>query len=233
MNWQDKLKKLVNENVGSEIFATKQTQQPCVTKNSTNASKTTEPKKKQLIVSYKFLGLGDLKGLFSGKDPDDFSELYRIKDGEGIVRYKSEDVDHITSRDIIKVFDASKHKIGYVKEHLIPIGMPFFEKDVKKCSVYYKDEKIATLKKSICLGELEFEALEGPVDIKNLSSKRFSIYYKGQKIATQNYFPLSFKKGCIDKYVVEFNKEVPNEIEDIALLVSLAIDIISFGEIVS
>ena len=62
--------------------------------------------------------------------------VIKIVDGNGTLKYKSNAENTITDREILDLFDANGNKIGYVKEHLISTGVPLFEKEVKKCTVF-------------------------------------------------------------------------------------------------
>ena len=80
---------------------------------------------------------------------NDYLGRYQIVDGNGTLKI------NLTLRTLsptvnLDLFDANGNKIGYVKEHLISTGVPLFEKEVKKCTVFLGKEKIALLKK-ICV----------------------------------------------------------------------------------
>lgn len=195
-----------------------------------NGQKTSEEhikqiKKNYLVIKAKSHSLGSMVGILAGKTPDlsDCYGRYKILDSTGAVKYKSEAEDTLTNRDILDLYDASGQKIGYVKEHLIPVGIPLLEKDVKKCSVYLGKDKIAELKKYVCFGDLSFEATEGNVTIGHQEGKRFKITYNGKLIATLHDVPLNLKDGYVDKFVMEYDD--PSD-EVVALLLTAAIDII-------
>lgn len=183
-------------------------------------------KKNFLVIKSKSYSIGTMVGLFTGKTPDmnDYLGRYQIVDGNGTLKYKSNAENTITDREILDLFDANGNKIGYVKKHLISTGVPLFEKEVKKCTVFLGKEKIALLKKYVSFGNLEFEVLEGSVKITHQEGKSFKIQYKGKQVATLHDCPLNLKDGYADKFVMEYDN---SEDEVIAILLATAIDLIN------
>lgn len=179
-----------------------------------------------LIVKARSYSLGTVMEIMTGKDPDISSSpvRYQMLDSTGETKYTIKAENTATNRDVLALLDARKHKLGYVKEHLIPMGVPLFEKEVKKCSVYIGEEKIAELKKFVSFGDLYFEDFEGNVEIKHNKGEDFRIYYGKKLIASLHDVPMTFKEGFEDKYVIEYD-DVADEI--VAVLLVVALDIIN------
>lgn len=182
--------------------------------------------KNYLVIKSKSYSIGTVVGFFIGKTPNmnDHFGRYQIVDGNGILKYKSNAENTITDREILDLFDVDGKKVGYVKEHLISTGIPLFEKEVKKCTVFLGKEKIAVLKKYESFGNLEFDVLEGSVKIAHKEGKNFKIHYKDKLIATLHDCPLNLKDGYVDKFVMEY--EDPAD-EVVAILLATAIDLIN------
>lgn len=183
-------------------------------------------KKNYLVIKSKSYSIGTMVGFFTGKIPNmnDYLGRYQIVDGNGTLKYKSNAENTITDREILDLFDASGNKVGYVKEHLISTGIPLFEKEVKKCTVFLGKEKIALLKKYVSFGDLTFDVLEGNVKITHKEGKEFKIHYKGKPVATLHDCPLNLKDGYADKFVMEY-KDPADEV--VAILLATAIDLIN------
>lgn len=185
-----------------------------------------EIKNNYLIIKSKSYSIGDVVGIVIGNTPkmNDYLGRYQIVDGNGTLKYKSSAENTITNREILDLFDANGNKIGYVKEHLISTGIPLFEKEVKKCTVYLGKEKIALLKKYVSFGDLEFEVLEGSVKISHKEGKNFKIQYEGEQIAILHNCPLNLMDGYADKFVMEYDSP---KYEIVAILLATAIDLIN------
>lgn len=185
-----------------------------------------EIKKNYLIIKSKSYSIGDVVGIVIGNAPkmNDYLVRYQIVDGNGTLKYKSSAENTITDREILDLFDTNGNKIGYVKEHLISTGIPLFEKEVKKCTVYLGKEKIALLKKYVSFGDLEFEVLEGSVKITHKEGKDFKIQYEGEQIAILHDCPFNLMDGYADKFVMEYDSP---EYEVVAILLATAIDLIN------
>lgn len=182
--------------------------------------------KRCLIIKAKSYTLGGMIGVLSG-DPsyiNDCNGKYQITDVSGAVIYKSLADNTITDREILNIYDKSGSKIGCVKEHLVSMGIPLLEKDVKKCSVFLRNEKIAELKKSICFGDLEFETLEGNVKILHQQGRNFQVKYRGESILKLHDVPFNMKDGYAEKYVMEYENTTD---EVVAVLLAIAIDLIN------
>lgn len=179
-----------------------------------------------LIIKEKSYSLGTMVGAFTGKSPDltDYLGRYQIFDADGNMKYKSVTENTIIDREILDLYDVADHKIGYVKEHIISVGVPLFEREVKKCSVYLGTQKIAELKKYILFGDLGFDTLEGSVKIIHNKGKTFKIKYKNKLIATLLDVPLNLQDGYVDKFVMECD-DPSMEVE--AVLLATAIDLIN------
>lgn len=185
-----------------------------------------QSKKHCLVIKTKSYSLGSIVGLFTEESPEltDYLCRYQIFDVSGNIKYKSEAENTIVDREIIDLYDAVGNKIGYIKEHFFAVGVPLFEKDVKKCSVYLGTQKIAELKKYVSFGDLEFETLEGDVKITHDEGKTFKIKYKNKLIATLLNVPLNLKDGYVDKFVMEY-EDTSTEVE--AVLLATAVDLIN------
>lgn len=196
------------------------------TGQKTSSEHIQQSKKHCLIIKAKSYSLGTMVGLFTGKSSDltDYLGRYQIFDAAGNIKYKSAAEDTIIDREILDLYDAVNQKIGYVKEHIISVGVPLLEKEVKKCSVYLGTQKIAELKKYVSFGDLAFEALEGDVEITHNEGKTFKIKYRNKLIATLLDVPLNLKDGYVDKFVMEYD-DPSMEVE--AVLLATAIDLIN------
>lgn len=196
------------------------------TGQKTSSEHIQQSKKHCLIIKAESCSLGTLVGLFTGKSSilADCLDRYQIFDSAGNIKYKSSPANTIIDRGILDLYDAANHKIGYVREHIISVGVPLFEKEVKKCSVYLGTQKIAELKKYVSFGDLYFEALEGNVKITHNKGKSFRITYRNKLIATLLEVPLNLKDGYADKFVMEYD-DPAMEVE--AVLLATAIDLIN------
>lgn len=196
------------------------------TGQKTSSEHIQQSQKHCLIIKAKSYSIGTMVGIFKGKDPDltDYLGRYQIFDVSGNIKYKSAAENTIIDREIIDLYDATDHKIGYVKEHIISVGVPLLEKEVKKCSVYLGTHKIAELKKYVSFGDLEFDTLEGDVKITHNKGKTFKIKYHNKLLATLLDMPLNLKDGYVDKFVMEYD-DASTEVE--AVLLAIAIDLIN------
>lgn len=189
----------------------------------TSAEHIQEIKKNYLIIKSKSYSLAELIR-DQTSNTNDYLGHYQIVDSNGTLKYKSDEEKSLIDREILDLFDASGMKIGYVKKHLISTGFPLFEHKVKKCTVFLGTEKIASLKKYVSFGELEFEEQEGKVKITHNNGKNFRIYYKGKLVATLHDCPINFKEGFTDKFVMEYD-DLADEV--VAILLTTAIDLIN------
>ena len=64
---------------------------------------------------------------------------YVVEDRNGEVLYTAEAKDTITDRDILSIYNDKHEKVASVKEHLISVGIPVIEKDVKKLKALYRE----------------------------------------------------------------------------------------------
>lgn len=196
------------------------------TGQKTSSEHIQQSQKHCLIIKAKSYSIGTMVELFNEKSPDltDYLGRYQILDATGNIKYKSAAEDTIIDREILGLYDASDHKIGYVKEHIVSVGVPFLEREVKKCSVFLGMQKIAELKKYVSFGDLAFETLEGEVEIIHNKGKTFKIKYRNKLIATLLDVPLNLKDGYVDKFVMECD-DPSMEVE--AVLLATAIDLIN------
>lgn len=73
---------------------------------------------------------------------EQFGSMYQFCDMEGNIKYISDfDTGLLIDRETVTLYDKDKKKYGKVKEYIISVGIPLFEKEVKKCSVDF-DKKI-------------------------------------------------------------------------------------------
>lgn len=184
--------------------------------------------KNYLYVKAPSLSLKSMGGILAGNvsNIESFGSRYKIYDLNENIKYFSDyDISLILDRESITLYDSQKNKIGKVKEYAFSVGVPFFEKEVKKCCVYLKNNLICKLKKYESFGELCFETLEGDIRIKYDKNKpREFIITKNKEIA-RIYTPiLKLKDEYVDKYLIEY-EDTSNE--EIILLTVLAIDIIN------
>ncbi len=190
------------------------------TGQKTTAEQIQQSKKNCLII--KAMSCSSVIGLFTGEPSNiaDYLGRYLIYDTAGNLKYKS-----AVENAAINLYDVSNCKFGSVKEHFISVGVPFFEKDVKKCSVYLGAQKIAVLKKYVSYGDLNIDTLDGSVKITYNKDKTFKINYKSKLIATlHDVSQINLKNGYVDKYVMEY-ADTSNEV--VAVLLATAIDFIS------
>lgn len=184
-----------------------------------------------LIIKSRSFSIGNIAGLLSGKLPEnsDTYNGYRIYDKSEQLKYCSNTKDNfvddwITDRDIINIYDCEKQKIGQIKEHVINIGVPLIEKDVKKCSIKLYGEKICVLKKYKSFGECNFEAIEGNIQIKHTNGNKFEISRNHKLIFKINTVPVNLNDGYIDRFVIEYDDI---NVEKLAVLIAIGIDLIN------
>lgn len=176
-----------------------------------------------LIIKAKSYSLGTMIGALHDKIPNDKDYLgrYQIVDTFGEIKYKAIEENSFIDRKIIYLFNANDQKIGSLKESILTMGVPVFEKDVKRCSIYLKEEEIAELKKSSYFGNLELEISEENIEITYKKEEEFKVYYKGILIAEFYDVPLILKDGYREKYVMKYDNA---ENEVLAILLMMAID---------
>lgn len=189
-----------------------------------------ELEKNYLVIKAKSYSLGTMIGtvaeLFAGMMPDmgDYLGRYQILDSLGEIKYLLNAENTIVDREILNLYDAAGNKIGYVKEHVLPMGIPLLEKEVKECSVYLGKEKIAELRKYISFGNLEFEMSGGYYKITHNEGKQFKIYHREKLLATLYDVPLNLKDGYADKFVMEYDDALD---ETMAILFAIGLDLIN------
>lgn len=173
--------------------------------------------------SYSF---GTMVAALNDKFTDEYRDAYRIYDNESNLKYTSEcNIGVFTDKDKIILFDSKQKKVGYVRENYFAVGVPFLEKDVKKCEVYLGEKCVCKLKKYIEFRALHFETLEGKMHISFSDSKKFEYKIKrGNKIiSVANELPINFVKGYTDKYVLEY-RGTESDDEILAVLMTIALD---------
>lgn len=142
-----------------------------------------------------------------------YGSMYQFCDIDGNVKYISDfDTSFISDRETVTLYDEKKNKYGKVKEYLISVGIPLFEKEVKKCSVDFEKSNLCKLKKYVSFGELGFETLEGKMYIECLDekNKKYKIKKGNKIIAKVNELPLKLVDGLAEHYIIEY-KNVEDE----------------------
>lgn len=178
-----------------------------------------------LVIKSRSYSVGTVAGALTGVVlTDDLLGRYQVYDGNGVLKYRSDAECNMTNRDILDIYDSEEKRIGCVKEWLVSVGIPLFEKEVKKCTVKYAGNKICELKKYVSFDGLEIEVLDGAVKIKHDDGKEFTLYYRGKRIAQLHTVPIRLKDGYTDKFVMEYDSL---EYEAIAVLIAIAIDLIN------
>jgi len=153
---------------------------------------------------------------------------YQIVTKDGKEMFASDmETTFFTDRDILTVYDTSngKRKIGSVKQWLISGSFPLLEREAKTCTVTLEKDKLCDLKKCVSFGDLQFETLEGSVEVKIKSEDNYSIYYKRKKIAELHELPVKLKDGFVDRYMLEYK-----ETKDIQVAVMMAIALDTVNE---
>ena len=134
--------------------------------------------------------------------------MYQFFDMEGNIKYISDfDTGLLIDRETVTLYDKDKKKYGKVKEYIISVGIPLFEKEVKKCSVDFDKENICKLKKYKSFGELEFETLEGKVYLNchDEEKKKYQIKKGNKIIAKVNELPPKFIDGLVETYIIQYD----------------------------
>ena len=187
------------------------------------------PNKTYLYVKGASLSIGTMAGVLKGKLPKEYYNGYRIYNNDGKLKYTSESkTGFITDKDKVVLYDMKENILGKVKENFISAGVPFFEKEVRKCAVFLGDKCVCKLKRYESFGDLEFDTLEGKMHITyNGEHKHVYKIKKGNKIiAIANETPLNFVDGYTDKYVLEYMGTEPED-EVLAVLMAIALDIVN------
>lgn len=152
---------------------------------------------------------------------------YQIVTPSGEEQYVSNMEDTLlTDRDILTVYDMrnGKRKIGMVKQYLISVGVPLFEKETKKCTVTMDNEKLCNLKRCISFGNLQLETLDGKAKITIKSEGHYAIYYGRRKIADVHEIPIKLKNGFVDRYVIEYTEDGD---QNTAVMMTIALDTVN------
>ena len=179
-----------------------------------------------LIIRKQSFSVGTMAGALVGGlwNVEVNEATYQVVSNLGEIKYSSRDRSTLTERDIFDIYSVNGEKIGYVKEYLIPVGVPLLEKDVKKCSVYLGNQKIAELKKYKLLGEREFDVISDSVKIKRNDNKEYTILCGRKKVATLYRVPLNLKDGYVDRYIMKITE---TKKEDIAILLAVGVDLLN------
>lgn len=155
-----------------------------------------------------------------------FGSMYQFCDMDGNVKYTSDfDTGLISDRETVTLYDEKKNKYGKVKEYLISVGIPLFEKEVKKCSVDFEKSNLCKLKKYVSFGELGFETLEGKmyIECSDEKKKKYKIKKGNKIIAKVNELPPKFIDGLAEHYIMEYENV---EEEKLITLMVVALNIL-------
>ncbi len=186
--------------------------------------------KQILVVKSKSYSLKTLthtfKRLAKGKLPNFGANQsrYLVVDRTGELKYRSDDTGDALDRTITNVYDSAGARIGYVQEHLNTMGIPMFEKNVKRCSVVLHGEKICTIKKYESFGLTEMDVTDGNINIKaNDLCTHIELRNRNTRfpIGELKTVPFILKDGYVDKFVLEYNDP---ENEAIVVLLAIAVD---------
>ena len=150
-------------------------------------------------------------------------ERFHITDASGEIKYRGVDEITLTDREVLSLYNMAGEKLGYIKEHLIPVGIPLFEKEVKKCSIYLRDKKIAEIKKSVVFSELKLETIDGSFSISYNGKDSIKVKKGKNKVADFDVYPVILKDGYIDRFIMEY--KAPSE-EIVGVLFGLAFGIV-------
>ena len=184
-----------------------------------------ESQQNYLIVKWKSFSIKTLTTLLSGQIPQITVDMgrYVVEDRNREVLYTAEAKDTITDRDILSIYNDKQEKVASVKEHIISVGIPVIEKDVKKCSIYLNNRRLAVIKRSQSFGNVYFSVLDGDIRIENTNKKGLHIYCDKQELAILHDVPINFKDGYVDRLVVEY-KDKNNE--EMILALAIGIDLL-------
>ena len=183
-------------------------------------------KKKYLYVKTESFAINSIVKAIKGKDVNVHDDAYRVYDDSGILKYTSKcDTDLMVDKDKVTIYNAQKEKLGYIRESYLAVGIPFLEKDVKKCEVFLGKECVAKLKSYKEFKTKYYETLEGKLHIAHSDEKMFEYKLKrGNKIiAVTNEVPISFVNGYTDRYVLEY-RGTESDDEILSVLLTVALD---------
>ncbi len=172
-----------------------------------------------LIIKSRSCTLGNV---VSKNETNDLKEQHYIFDTCGNVKYKTAIGCGTVFADSLALCTADGNQIGCVKGRLLSVGAPL-EFKVKKCTVEFMGERICEIKKSVFMGDIEFEASGSGVKISNNEKKKFGISYKRKSISKLYSIPMIFQENYADKYVLEIKNP---ENEAVGVLLAIAIDFV-------
>ena len=176
-----------------------------------------------LVIKARSFSVGTIVGLFSGDGlvSDDLGR-YQVETSDGRLKYAVKAKITATDRDILDLYDENSRKLGHIKEHLLPMGVPVFEKDVKKCTVFWGKEKLCVLKKYKSFGEKHIDVVEGKAKV-SCKGKEIKISCYGRDIALLHEVTVNLRDGYVDRFVMEpYSKED----EALGVLFATAIDLL-------
>lgn len=187
---------------------------------------TKDKKKKYLYVKIESFSVNSIAKALNGKDVKTHDDVYQVYDNNGILKYTSTcDTDLLMDKDKVIIYNSQKEKLGYVRENYISVGVPFLEKDVKKCEIFLGKECVAKLKSYKEFKTKRYDTLEGKLHITYSDDKTFEYKLKrGNKIiSVVNELPIKFVDGYTDRYVLEYRGTESND-EILAVLLMVALD---------
>ena len=185
-----------------------------------------DKKKKYLYVKIESFTINSFVKAVNGKNVKVHEDAYQVYDDNAILKYTSTcDTGFFTDKDKVVIYNSQKEMLGYVKENYLSVGVPFFEKDVKKCEVFLGKECVAKLKSYREFKIKRYDTLEGKLHITYSDDKPFEYKLKrGNKIiAVMNEVPINFVNGYTDRYVLEYRGVESND-EILAVLLMVALD---------
>lgn len=128
-------------------------------------------------------------------DKNYYSLIYN-EEGECVFRVHA-------SSYIMSLFDRNLNEVGSIEEHLLSLGVPFLEKNVKKYTVRFKGEELCQITACISMG-LRDISCSGSVSIDK-DKNHFLIRYKRKKLAQAYIVPYRIQKGHTDRFVIGYD----------------------------
>lgn len=154
---------------------------------------------------------------------------YQVVDTSEKIKYTVYDRPSVTAKSILEIYDAFDNKLGYITEHLMAVGIPLLEKDVKKCTVYLDNEPLCTLKSCYSIEysskKKYVEALENHINIRYEKDNSIELFFCGRKIAILHAVQMNFGDCFTDKFIVDsYNQDD----EILVILLTIAISLIAY-----
>ena len=179
--------------------------------------------KNYLIVKVPSIKIGSLiKGIVQ----DDFKDIdvdcsYKIYDSNNHIKYKvKSNSSIIDSLEKYNFYNNKNKVVGSINRCLFNCGVPFIEKDVKKCEIKIGNKKFCKIKQSSSFNEKDIDVYEKDIEIKYIKQeKKYIIKYNNVCIANIHELPFSFKDGYEDRYIIEYESK---KYEFVALIIFIA-----------